>query len=285
MSEYETVAYDLADGICVVGLNRPTRRNAYTTLMGVEVGQALAEADADDAVRAVVVTGVGEAFCVGADLDQGSAVPDGGEHSPDLTPPDWWRFPSGQPYDEVRLLHPYEVRKPVIAAINGHAVGAGMTLAMLCDIRYAAEDAKLGFPFAARGLIPDLMAHWTVPRVVGIGVALELFFTSGTVSGADAAAIGLVNKALPAADVLSKAIGLAAEIARVSAPVSLALCKQLVWQSLELPLAASRAQERAMFNVVAHLPDAMEGVQSFLEKRVPDWKGRVSVEIPRRGMP
>jgi len=277
---YETLIYEVEDEICVITLNRPDRMNAYTTLMGVEVGQALANADDDDGIRAVVITGAGRVFCAGADLDHSDVNLGRVERSPDLTPPSWWQHPSGTAQGGRRLLHPFEVRKPVIAAINGHAVGAGMTLAMLCDIRYSSDDAKLGFPFAARGLIPDLMAHWTVPRAIGSGLALELFFTSRLVRGHEAMAMGLVNRVFHADQVLSSARELASEIARTSAPASVALSKELVWQSLELPLAVTRAKERDQFNAVARLPDAVEGVESFLQKRPPVWTGVVSIDAP-----
>ncbi len=266
--EYETIIATVQDSTCVITLNRPNRMNAYTTQMGYELGDALARADADDAVRAVVITGAGSAFCAGADLTPGGNTFTG-DISNDLTPPSGWTGPT---IPDAQMMAPYEVRKPVIAAINGHAVGVGLTLTMLCDVRYASVTAKLGFPFLARGIIPDLMSHWTVPRIVGLSRAAELFFTARTFSGLEAQEMGLVNKAFAPAEVLPAAVKLAAEIAQNAAPASIALCKGLLWDSLELPLEASRVRERELLNRVASLPDAVEGVESFLAKRPPRWK-------------
>src|SRR4051794_12186101 len=187
---YETVIYEAADGIATVTLNRPEHLNAWTSRLGAELGGAMAEADGDDDVRAVVVTGAGRAFCAGADLSGGEF---GGGDAPRL-----------------RSRWPYEVRKPVIAAINGHAVGVGLTYPMTCDVRYVAEDAKLAFAFVRRGAIPELGSHAIVPRVAGFSVAAEVMLSGRTFPGTEAAALGLVSKALPRDEVLPAALALAA---------------------------------------------------------------------------
>src|SRR5215218_10016918 len=209
---YETVLYDVRDGVATVTLNRPEKLNAWNTRLGAELGDAMATADEDDAVRAVVVTGAGRAFCAGADLSGGGF---GGGDAPKL-----------------RECWPYQVRKPVIAAINGHAVGVGLTYPMTCDVSYAAEDAKLAFAFVRRGAIPELASHAIVPRVAGFSVAAELLLSGRTFLGTEAAELGLASKALPAEQVLPAALELARDIAANTAPLSVALSKRLLWESM-----------------------------------------------------
>jgi enoyl-CoA hydratase/carnithine racemase len=213
----EPVTLEIADGLAVVTLNRAEHLNTFTGRMGDELGHAYASCDADDAVRAVVVTGAGHAFCAGADLDPGGetfAAPSSDEFtSSPVDPPAWG------------------VRKPVLAAINGHAIGIGLTLAMQCDLRLAAEDAKLGFVHVRRGVLPDAHAHWTVPRAIGFARAADLLLTGRTFSGSDAAEVGLVNRALPAEEVLTATLDIAHDIAVHTAPLSVALSKRLLWAS------------------------------------------------------
>src|SRR3954447_1934459 len=210
---YETVLYQVRDRVATVTLNRPEHLNAWTSRLGAELGDAMAEADEDDEVRAVIVTGAGRAFCAGADLSGGEF---GGGDAPKL-----------------RSRWPYQVRKPVIAAINGHAVGVGLTYPMTCDVRYVAEDAKLAFAFVRRGAIPELGSHAIVPRVAGFSVAAELLLSGRTFLGAEAAELGLVTKALPASDVLPAALALATDIAANTAPVSVAVAKRLLWDGMD----------------------------------------------------
>lgn len=257
---YQTVLYDVADGVATVTLNRPDRMNAWNTLLGAELGDAMAEADGDDDVRAVVVTGAGRAFCAGADLSGGEF---GGGDAPAL-----------------REMWPYDVRKPVIAAINGHAIGVGITYPMTCDVRYVAEDAKLAFAFVRRGAMPELASHAIVPRVAGFAVAAELLLSGRTFSGTEAAALGLATAALPAADVLPAALALARDIAANTAPVSVAIAKRLLWQSMDQTVHATQRVESRLFPQVTALPDAREGIAAFIEKRSPVWQGRVSRDVP-----
>ena len=191
--EHVTVGID--GGVAVVTLNRPEKLNTFTGRMGAGLGQAYADCDADETVRAVVVTGAGRAFCAGADLDPAGetfGTPGEGFTASPVRPRAW------------------EVRKPVIAAVNGHAIGIGLTLAMQCDIRLVAEDAKLAFAHVRRGVLPDAQSHWTVPRSIGFARATDLLLTGRTFTGEEAAALGLVSRALPAADVLPAAHEIAA---------------------------------------------------------------------------
>jgi enoyl-CoA hydratase/carnithine racemase len=257
---YETVVYDVSDGVATVTLNRAERMNAWNTLLGAELGDAMATADDDDDVRAVVVTGAGRAFRAGADLSGGEF---GGGSAPKL-----------------RVCWPYQVRKPVIAAINGHAIGVGLTYPMTCDIRYVAEDAKLAFAFVRRGAMPELSSHVIVPRVAGFAVAAELLLSGRTFLGAEAAELGLVTKALPSADVLPAALALATDIAANTAPVSVAIAKRLLWDGMSMSVAEMSAIENRIFAKVVALPDAHEGIAAFIEKRTPVWSGRISSDTP-----
>ncbi len=257
---YETVLYDVSDGIATVTLNRPDKLNAWTTRLGAELGDAMATADKDDDVRAVVVTGAGRAFCAGADLSGGEF---GGGEAPKL-----------------RVCWPYQVRKPVIAAINGHAVGVGLTYPMTCDVRYVAQDAKLAFAFVRRGAIPELSSHAIVPRVAGFSVAAELLLSGRTFSGAEAAELGLVTRALPAAEVLPAALALATDIAVNAAPVSVAVAKRLLWDAMDKSVAEVSALENRLFSSVTSLPDAREGIAAFVEKRRPAWTGKITTDAP-----
>jgi len=260
---YEDVRYEVADGVATVTLNRPERLNSWTRRLGAELGDAMATADDDDDVRAVVVTGAGRAFCAGADLSGGGfGNTDAGSTS------------------SLRERWPNEVRKPVIAAINGHAVGVGITYPLMCDLRYVAEDAKLAFAFVRRGALPELASHNILPRVTGFAVAADLLLTGRTFLGREAAELGLVSKALPADEVLPAAMATARDIAANTAPVSVAMAKQLMWAAMSQSVDQTRAAEDQLFGKVTSLPDAREGVAAFVEKRTPNWTGRVSTDIP-----
>jgi enoyl-CoA hydratase/carnithine racemase len=210
-----------------------------------------------------VVTGAGRAFCAGADLSGGGfGTTDAGSTS------------------SLRERWPNEVRKPVIAAINGHAVGVGITYPLMCDLRYVAEDAKLAFAFVRRGALPELASHNILPRVTGFAVAADLLLTGRTFLGREAAELGLVTKALPADEVLPAAMATARDIAANTAPVSVATAKQLMWAAMSQSVDQTRAAEDQLFGKVTSMPDAREGVAAFVEKRTPNWTGRVSTDIP-----
>jgi enoyl-CoA hydratase/carnithine racemase len=253
------VIVETADEVAVITLNRPDRLNAFTGRMGAELGRAYAACDADDAVRAVVLTGAGRAFCAGADLDPGG---------------DTFAAPSNDEFTASPVQPPaWDVRKPVIAAINGHAIGIGLTLTMQCDLRLVAEDAKLGFVHVRRGVLPDAHAHWTVPRAVGFALAAELLLTGRTFTGGEAADLGLANRALPADEVLPAAVDLAHDIAVHTAPLSVALSKRLLWASPTPDRDEIRLLETEYHRIVMGSPDAREGVLAWLERRDPNWTG------------
>jgi enoyl-CoA hydratase/carnithine racemase len=258
---YETVLYDVTDGVATITLNRPEKLNAWNAQLAAELGDAMSQADDDDDVRAVVVTGAGRAFCAGADLS-------GGE------------FGGGADAPKLRSIYPWAMRTPVIAAINGPAVGVGLTYPMQCDVRYVADDAKLAFAFVRRGAIPELAAHAIVPRVAGFSVAAELLLSGRTFLGAEAAELGIASKALPKDDVLPAALELARDIAVNTAPVSVAVAKRLLWDSIDRSVPETMKAENPLFAKLTRLPDSREGIASFIEKRPPKWTGRPSTDTP-----
>lgn len=264
MNQFTTITLSCSDGVATITLNRPERLNAWTPLMGREVSSALAQCDADDQVRAVIITGAGRSFCAGADLD-----PKNAESVEDL-----------RAQSPLEATGPPQVRKPVIAAINGDAVGVGLTYPLQCDVRFVAEDAKLGFVFVRRGLLPEAGIHWTLPRAIGVHRAAELLLSGRIFSGRDALEMGLVNEALPSSEVLDAASQFAADIARNTAPVSVAIAKRLLWDSLTGTLARTQVAESELFWWTVAQPDAMEGVRAFLEKREPRWTMSTARDMP-----
>jgi enoyl-CoA hydratase/carnithine racemase len=268
---YQTLLLDVDDaGVATLTLNRPEALNAWNGRMAGEVDAALRALDLDDAVRAVVITGAGRAFCAGADLGRG-----GDSFAPSDAPPE----PGARQTPFSEAFWPCQMRKPVIAAINGHAIGVGITFPMTCDVRYVAEDAKIQFAFVRRGMLPELASHAIVPRVVGLSRAADLLLSGRMFSGREAAEIGLASAALPAADVLPAARAHAREY-RLAAPASVALSKRLLWEGLGLGVAEMMRREVPLFAWAGRQPDAREGVVAFLEKRDPAWKLRPSVDLP-----
>jgi enoyl-CoA hydratase/carnithine racemase len=265
---YSDIRYEVKDRVALVTLHRPEHMNAFSGTMGVELARAYSECDRDDEVRAVVLTGAGRAFCAGADMNPGGATFAKQEES---------TF-SAAGIDFTA----FDVRKPVIAAINGHAVGIGLTLAMQCDIRLIADQAKCSFAHVRRGVIPDAYSHWSVPRAIGHARTAELFLTGRTFLGDEAVHLGLASRSLPSAEVLPAALEMAREIAVRCAPLSVALCKRLLVESRALTREEVGRQETALHHVVMGRPDALEGVMAFLEKREPRWQLRVSDDWPDR---
>jgi enoyl-CoA hydratase/carnithine racemase len=276
----DTLLYRVDDGIATVTLNRPDKLNAFTARMRDELIAVFDETDADDAVRAVIVTGAGRAFCAGADLSSGGQTFD-------------YAARQDAARDENRVngvyrdgggmttLRIFRSLKPVIGAINGAAVGIGMTMQLPMDIRLASADARFGFVFARRGITPEAASSWFLPRLVGMQTALEWCFT-GRVFGADEAlARGLVRSVHAAADLLPAARALAREIADNTAPVSIALTRQMLWRMVgaEHPMQAHRVDSRAI-QARGRSADAREGVGSFLAKRAPVYPDRVSADMP-----
>jgi enoyl-CoA hydratase/carnithine racemase len=270
--EFEQILTQVDGGVMTITLNRPDRLNAWTATMGRELIAAIDLADGDDEVRAVIVTGAGRGFCAGADLAAGGDTFDwrkrGGEGPP--------RDNGGQ-----FTLRVFESTKPVIAAINGPAVGIGATMTLPMDIRLAADDARIGFVFVRRGIVPEACSSWFLPRVVGISQAMEWVATGRVFPAHEALEGGLVRSLHPGAELLDAANALAREIADNAAPVSVALARQMMWRLLgaEHPMLAHRADSRGMF-ARGQSADAREGVTSFLEKRPPQFPDRVSDGLP-----
>jgi enoyl-CoA hydratase/carnithine racemase len=273
VSEFEEIRYEVADRVLIITLNRPERLNAFTPTMGRELIEAFDRADADDDVRAVIVTGAGRGFCAGADLERGGSTFDWRDRQDgDAVPRD------GGGRVALRI---FDSTKPVIAAINGPAVGVGITMTLPMDIRLAADGARMGFVFTRRGIVPEACSSWFLPRLVGIGQAMEWVATGRVFSAEEALAGGLVRSLHPAGELLDAARALAGEIAEHTAPVSVALSRRLLWTMLGAghPMEAHRADSRAMF-ARGQSGDAREGVTSFLEKRPAEFPDRVSDGLP-----
>ena len=267
---YEHILFAVEDGVATITLNRPEKLNAYHFALGAELSTAYARCDADDSVRAVILTGAGKAFCAGADMSGGDKTFDDVEDSQRAAD-------SGA---AVRGLAAYQVRKPVIAAINGHAVGVGLTLAMQCDLRMVASDAKLAFAFVRRGIIPELGSHSILPRVIGFSRAADLLLSGRTIRGEEAAVLGLASEALAAKDVVPRAREWARDVAVNAAPASVAIAKRLLWEGVTETPRETMAKEKPLLEWVGKQSDAAEGVRSFLERRPPEWKLRPSVDLP-----
>lgn len=268
----EQIATETSDGVFTITLNRPERLNAWTAQMGRELRSAFDYADADDEVRAIIVTGAGRGFCAGADLASGGDTFDHRKHES-----------SGPARDNGGefTLRVFESTKPTIAAINGPAVGVGATMTLPMDVRLAAEDARIGFVFARRGIIPEACSSWFLPRAVGISRAMEWVATGRVFSAQEALDGGLVRSLHPKDELLDAARALAREIAENTAPVSVALARQLMWRMLgaEHPMIAHRADSRGMV-ARGQSADAVEGVTAFLEKRPASFPNRVSDGLP-----
>ena len=270
---FEQILYEVSDHVLTITLNRPDRLNAFTETMGRELIEAFDQADADDDVRAIVVTGSGRAFCAGADLEAGGSTFDWRERDADGEVP---RDGGGQV-----VLRIFDSKKPVIGAINGPAVGVGITMTLPMDVRLATEGAKIGFVFTRRGIVPEACSSWFLPRIVGISQAMEWVSTGRIFLSEEALAGGLVRSVHPGGELLDAAHKLAAEIAENAAPVSVALARRLMWTMLgaDHPMTAHRADSRAMFSR-GQSDDAREGVTSFLEKRPANFTDRVSGDLP-----
>ncbi len=272
---FEQITTDLSERVLTIILNRPERLNAWTAQMGSELIEAFDRADADDEVRAIVVTGAGRGFCAGADLASGGETFDYRKRE---------RVGAGEaPRDNGGqfTLRVFRSTKPVIAAINGPAVGVGATMTLPMDVRLAADDARMGFVFARRGIIPEACSSWFLPRMVGISRAMEWVATGRVFSAQEGLEGGLLRSLHPKDDLLDAADALAREIAENTAPVSVALARQLMWRMLgaEHPMLAHRADSRGMF-ARGQSDDAVEGITAFLEKRPANFPDQVSDGLP-----
>jgi enoyl-CoA hydratase/carnithine racemase len=270
--DFESIRYEVAENVLTITLHRPERLNAFTEAMGAELIEAFERADRDDEVRAIVVTGAGRGFCAGMDLAGGGGTFDYGAQADGEIPRDG----GGRV-----VLRIFESTKPVIAAINGPAVGVGITMTLPMDIRLVAESARIGFVFTRRGIVPEACSSWFLPRIVGISQAMEWVASGRVFPAREALAGGLVRSVHPGVELLAAARELALEIARSTAPVSVALARRLMWSGLGAahPMEAHRADSRAMF-ARGRSADAREGIASFLEKRDPRFADRVSDGLP-----
>ena len=272
--DYQQILYAVDDGVLTITLHRPEKLNAFTGTMMNEMIDAFDRADADDSIRAIIVTGAGRAFCAGADLSAGGATFDADSRSD---------RPSGLNRDGGGLLtlRIYQCNKPVIAAINGPAVGVGVTMTLPMDIRLAADVARFGFVFARRGIVPEACSSYFLPRVVGISQALEWAY-SGRVFGADEAlAGGLVRSVHPKDELLGVARSIAREIADNTSAISVTLIRHMMWRMLgaDHPMRAHQLDSRGVY-YTGRSADAKEGVEAFLEKRPAHFPGRVSSDMP-----
>ena len=278
MTDFTQILYDVAEGIATITLNRPEKMNAFTNVMMRELIDAFDLIDSDDAVRAVIVTGSGErAFCAGADL-----TPDGGGQV----------FASGSKVESLEdervrdgggrvTLRIFQCKKPVIAAVNGAAVGIGATMQLAMDIRLASDTARFGFVFARRGIVPEAASSWFLPKIVGISQALEWCMTGRVFDAQEALAGGLVRSVHAPGDLLAEAQKLAREIADNTSPVSVAMTRAMLWRlsAEDHPMAAHKIDSRAIYRR-SRSGDAQEGISSFLEKRAPAYPDKVSTDLP-----
>ncbi len=266
---FEEILYEGADpdGIARITLHRPDRLNVFTNRMQRELCDAFDAVDADGDVRAVVVTGSGRAFCAGADLGSGERTFSGGKRSTG-------RDPGG-----VVALRIFDCTKPVVAAVNGPAIGVGATMTLPMDARFAAPGAKFGFVFTRLGIVPEACSSWFLPRLVGIPTALEWLLSGRTVAADDARSGGLVREITD--DVVTSATAYARDLVRDTAPVSVALTRQLVWRmSTVATPAEAHAVESELLLAAAVAPDAREGVAAFRERRTPTFPMRVPADLP-----
>jgi enoyl-CoA hydratase/carnithine racemase len=284
--EYEQIRSERQGEVQVLTLNRPERLNAWTPRMARELIEALDRADADDEVRAVIVTGAGRAFCAGADLAAGGET--FARRGGALVEEETGTEEAGGGTEMIPrdnggevVLRMWESTKPIIAAINGPAVGVGATMTLPMDVRLAAEEARIGFVFVRRGIVPEACSSWFLPRIVGIGRALEWALTGRIFSAREGLEGGLLRSVHPAGELAEAARGLAREIAENTAPVSVALARRMLWQMLGAPhpMLAHRADSRGML-YRGRSADAAEGIGAFLEKRPAEFRDRVSEGLP-----
>ena len=263
---YRTIRYEVGDGVARITLDRPEVRNAFGGGMGDELGDAFRRTDADDDVRVVVLTGAPPAFCAGADLSAGGGT---------FAPRDEAAFSAG-----AVPMPPWQVRKLVIAAVNGHAIGLGLTLALQCDLRIMAADARYGIVQVRRGVMGDAYSHWTLPRIVGQSAAAEILLTGRTFDGPTMRELGVCRQVLPNDEVLPAALELARDVSVNTAPLAVAASKQLLWDTWEHTRSEIEELETRLHRRLMAHPDAREGVVAYLERRPADWSGSLSTGPP-----
>ncbi len=280
--EFECILYEVKDKVLTITLNRPDRLNAYTGQMQSNLIEAFDRAGKDDDIRAIIVTGAGRGFCAGADLGAGGNTfnrevrNNKGETEGIKDDPEWMRDGGGR-----TTLAIFDCPKPIIAAFNGPAVGVGVTMTLPMDIRIASEEAKFGFVFARRGLVPEAASSWFLPRVVGINKALEWTLSGRVFSPEEAKEGGLIRSIHPADKLLEEANKIAQEIVENTSAVSVAMTRQMLWKLLgaDHPMEAHKVDSRAIYEL-GQGGDAKEGVESFLEKRPPEFPSKVSEDMP-----
>jgi len=277
--------YEVGDHIAVIRFDRPDKLNAFTRTMAIDLVGLIDRADNDDAVRALILTGEGRAFCAGADLSsEGSSL--SGKAAPAPTPLKAdgsidWSDESTRDFGGYITLRLFDCRKPVIVAFNGAAAGMGVTMALAADFRIASTSAKFALPFVRRGIVPESASSWFLPHIVGITRALDWTLTGRTFAAPEALEAGLVSALHEPDALMPAALAIARGIADNAAPVSVALTRQMLWRmmSADHPMAAHRIESRGIFSR-ARARDVKEGVASFIEKRAPDFADRVSTDMP-----
>ena len=279
--KFETIKYEVKDKILTITLNRPDRLNAFTGQMMNDLISAFDSASNDDEVRVVIVTGEGRGFCAGADLGAGEATFNRDENprtkkTDDKENLEWLRDGGGR-----TTLAIYDCSKPIIAAINGPAVGVGVTMTLPMDIRLASEEAKFGFVFARRGLVPEAASSWFLPRIVGISKSLEWTFSGKVFDAEEALNGGLIRSIHSKDSLLDEAKKIANEIIENTSPVSVSMTRQMLWKMLgaDHPMEAHKVDSRAIYEL-GKGEDTKEGVNSFLEKRPPEFPSKVSKDMP-----
>src|SRR5579871_6894905 len=282
---FETILYEVSEQILTITLNRPDKLNAFNAAMLRELIEAFDAADKDDDIRVIIVTGAGRAFCAGADLSSGADTFDrDARRGPIRRLPDGrvdYSDPNARDGGGQVTLRIFKCLKPVIAAVNGPAVGIGATMQLPMDIRIASDNAKFGFVFSQRGIVPEAASSWFLPRIVGISQALEWCFTGRVFPAQEALAGRLVSRVVPPDELLPTARALAREIATKTAPVSVALIRQMMWRMLgaDDPMEAHKVDSRGIYTR-GRSDDVKEGVTAFLEKRPAVFKNKVSADMP-----
>ena len=270
---YEQILFDISDHVATITLNRPERLNAFTQIMFGEMIDALQRVEEDDSIRVTIITGAGRGFCAGADLSGGGDTFDSSKQK-GVTQDDTQTSTS-------RLKFFLNLKKPVIVAINGPAVGVGVTMILPFDIRIAAESARLGLIFNRRGVLPELGSPWFLPRIIGFSKAAELMYTGRILNASEALEYGLVSRVVADEQLMPTVYNLAKEIVDNCAPVSVALTKAMLWQFMfETDIEKVEQINDRYFSWSGRQPDAAEGVNSFLEKRSPNWTMKVSKDMP-----
>ena len=271
---YSQILFEKKEQTAVITLNRPERLNAFTWVMGKEMREALIEAENDPDTRVTIITGAGRGFCAGADLAGG------GDTFKSSSETRRQSVGQSEPAGSTVAFY-YSLKKPVIVAYNGPAVGVGVTMTLPFDIRIASESARIGIVFNRRGIIPEVACPWILPRIVGISRAAELMYTGRILNAQEALEFGLVSRVVPDDELMPTALELAREIAINCAPVSVALTKKMLYEFLGVSdVAEAERINHAYFGWIARQPDAREGVVSFLEKRDPDWSMKVPGDLP-----